>query len=102
MPKMTKEELVDLLISKNWEWSYHKEQGMDGLAFRKEFNGKMIKYHLSNDGIKQASVEGIEKRIKSHDVYHMSRVVGYFARIGNWNNSKLGELKDRRKGIYTI
>ncbi|MDR1519509.1 MAG: anaerobic ribonucleoside-triphosphate reductase [Planctomycetota bacterium] len=31
---------------------------------------------------------------------HMSRVVGYFSRIENWNKSKLGELKDRHKGDY--
>jgi hypothetical protein len=32
---------------------------------------------------------------------HLSRVVGYFSRIDNWNRSKLGELKDRHKGSYT-
>lgn len=33
---------------------------------------------------------------------HMTRVVGYFSRIDNWNKSKLGELKDRQKGDYAI
>jgi hypothetical protein len=33
---------------------------------------------------------------------HISRVVGYFSRIENWNKSKLGELKDRHKGSYAI
>lgn len=33
---------------------------------------------------------------------HMSRVVGYFSRIQNWNKSKVGELKDRHKGNYAI
>lgn len=33
-------------------------------------------------------------------LYHMTRVVGYYARIGNFNASKLGELKDRLKGNY--
>lgn len=35
-------------------------------------------------------------------IYHVSRIVGYFSRIENWNPSKLGELEDRRKGNYTI
>jgi len=35
-------------------------------------------------------------------LYHMSRVVGYFSRIENWNKSKLGELADRQKGSYAI
>ena len=33
---------------------------------------------------------------------HMTRVVGYFSRIDNWNKSKLGELKDRQNGDYRI
>lgn len=33
---------------------------------------------------------------------HMTRVVGYFSRVENWNKSKVGELKDRRKGNYSV
>ncbi|MDR2391210.1 MAG: anaerobic ribonucleoside-triphosphate reductase [Planctomycetota bacterium] len=33
---------------------------------------------------------------------HMTRVVGYFSRIENWNKSKIGELKDRHKGDYAV
>lgn len=33
---------------------------------------------------------------------HMTRVVGYFSRVENWNRSKLGELTDRQKGNYAI
>ncbi len=33
---------------------------------------------------------------------HMTRVVGYFSRVENWNKSKVGELKDRQKGDYSI
>jgi len=32
----------------------------------------------------------------------MTRVVGYFSKIHNWNESKLGELSDRRVGDYAI
>lgn len=32
----------------------------------------------------------------------MTRVVGYFSRIDNWNKSKLGELKDRQSGTYSL
>lgn len=38
----------------------------------------------------------------SNDVYGITRIVGYFSRINNWNKSKIGELKDRRKGNYFI
>jgi len=29
-----------------------------------------------------------------------TRIVGYYSRVGNWNKSKLAELKDRSKGNY--
>ena len=35
-------------------------------------------------------------------LYHVSRIVGYFSRIENWNKSKLGELADRRAGDYRV
>ncbi len=36
----------------------------------------------------------------SENVYGISRVVGYFSVIDNWNNSKKSELKRRQKGNY--
>jgi hypothetical protein len=39
-------------------------------------------------------------RCKSTNTYGMSRVVGYFSVIDNWNNSKKAELKKRQKGNY--
>jgi len=38
----------------------------------------------------------------SENVFGMTRVVGYFSRIDNWNKSKIGELKDRHRGSYTL
>lgn len=32
----------------------------------------------------------------------MSRVVGYYSVIENWNDSKVAELNDRQKGNYKI
>ena len=39
---------------------------------------------------------------QSENVYGMTRVVGYFSRTSNWNKSKLGELRDRRRGNYSV
>ncbi|NOX97964.1 MAG: anaerobic ribonucleoside-triphosphate reductase [Nitrospirae bacterium] len=36
------------------------------------------------------------------NVYGITRIVGYFSRVSNWNRSKVGELNDRHKGDYTI
>jgi len=33
----------------------------------------------------------------SEDVYGVTRIVGYYSRVNNWNKSKLGELEDRRR-----
>ncbi len=33
---------------------------------------------------------------------HMTRIVGYYSRIENWNKSKHSELADRRKGDYSL
>jgi len=38
----------------------------------------------------------------SKNVYGVSRVVGYFSRINNWNKSKQAEFKARQKGNYDI
>ncbi|MDD5454600.1 MAG: anaerobic ribonucleoside-triphosphate reductase [Candidatus Ratteibacteria bacterium] len=38
----------------------------------------------------------------SSNVYGVTRIVGYFSRVNNWNKSKIGELKDRKKGNYKI
>ena len=32
----------------------------------------------------------------------VTRVVGYYSRVENWNKSKLGELDDRHKGDYRV
>jgi ribonucleoside-triphosphate reductase len=36
------------------------------------------------------------------DVYGITRIVGYYSKINNWNKNKIGELKDRKSGKYEI
>ena len=38
----------------------------------------------------------------STNVEGITRIVGYYSRVKNWNKSKLGELKDRQGGDYGI
>ena len=33
---------------------------------------------------------------------HMTRVVGYYSQVSNFNPSKVGELRDRQKGSYAL
>lgn len=32
----------------------------------------------------------------------VTRIVGYYSRVQNWNKSKVGELRDRHKGNYAV
>ncbi len=38
----------------------------------------------------------------SENVFGISRVVGYYSKIENWNKSKKAEFRDRRKGNYSV
>lgn len=38
----------------------------------------------------------------SLDVYGLTRIVGYFSRVNNWNPSKKAELHDRQRGNYAV
>lgn len=38
----------------------------------------------------------------SKDVYGITRIVGYYSKITNWNKNKIGELKDRHSGNYKV
>lgn len=42
------------------------------------------------------------KKCDSTNVIGMSRVVGYYSIIENWNEAKQAELIDRQKGNYSI
>jgi len=33
---------------------------------------------------------------------HITRIVGYFSQVENWNRSKLAELRDRHAGRYAV
>lgn len=35
-------------------------------------------------------------------LYGVTRIVGYYSRVSNWNKSKIGELHDRHTGRYSV
>ncbi len=50
-------------------------------------------------------MRGLKERCGTCDsgnVHGITRIVGYFSRVNNWNRSKLGELADRQKGNYHL
>ncbi|NQT86306.1 anaerobic ribonucleoside-triphosphate reductase, partial [bacterium] len=53
--------------------------------------------HERNTGLQDACTI-----CESDDVFSMTRIVGYYSRISNWNKSKIGELRDRQAGTYAL
>ncbi len=49
------------------------------------------------DCVINALETGIDTRL-----YGVTRIVGYYSRVQNWNKSKIGELHDRHMGRYSV
>jgi len=89
-------------------------RGMDVILGDKPTEDRAIVEHLATGYRTQL----LATTIKQHDwptlrevalgqrdpapIYHVTRIVGYFSRVENWNKSKLGELLDRRAGDYRL
>jgi len=53
--------------------------------------------------IEWSVIEDVLKGIREPlALQHMTRVVGYYSRVENWNKSKVGELHDRHRGNYAV
>ena len=63
------------------------------------------KYEIRKDILESTDYENLISVLSWRDavvVDGITRIVGYFSKISNWNKSKIGELDDRRKGNYKI
>ena len=93
---MRKEEFVSSVVGLGYEWAEYEHEGVSGIAIKKND----AKIFISDDGIKTQEWDAIKKGIP--DLTHMTRIVGYYSKINNWNKSKLGELEDRHAGEYCV
>ena len=53
---------------------------------------------------KDGIIEGLVKALKTGEftiLHGITRIVGYYSRVSNWNKSKIGELNDRHIGNYS-
>lgn len=75
-----------------------------GVIVRHDANGLMTRIPAA--AIEAADWDILEQVLtgkrEPQVLQHMTRVVGYFSRVENWNKSKVGELKDRHKGDYSV
>ena len=68
--------------------------------------GTMLTSELSADVVEEVEWKVLEPilcgRKEPDQLYHMTRVCGYYARVSNFNKGKVGELRDRQKGEYSV
>ncbi|NQT90157.1 MAG: hypothetical protein HQ558_02780 [Candidatus Omnitrophica bacterium] len=98
---METREFIDKCVNHGYEWAEGECNGKQGYFVRSQRLDSKV--HFTTEAIEKNDW-GILNRgvIQGKDVYHMTRVVGYYSKVHNWNKSKLGELADRRKGTYAI
>jgi len=79
-----------------------EEDGVEGLKILNLT--RKSAYFVPMDVIVETPVKNLVKVLVSGDgervLQGVSRCVGYFSRISNWNKSLLSALKDRSKGTY--
>ena len=97
---------------------------IEGTSMKEDGEVFVVRDHSIEDGVMGAhvevSVEEIGVQIVGYDAEKkaqefisvilnergaivlngITRVVGYYSRVNNWNKSKVGELRDRAKGTY--
>ena len=99
---MTREELIGHVVSANWEWSEGESEGGAGVFIRWPEcpeGGEVV--HVADAILGDLEWATVRRFVLGgRHVSHMTRIVGYYSRVENWNQSKLGELADRQKGLY--
>ena len=65
-----------------------------------------IKHAVAVESILETPWEELEAvltgRREPKVMIHLTRIVGYYSRVQNWNRSKLAELRDRHAGAYSL
>lgn len=79
-------------------------KGQPGVIVKHQLTGLMTRIPTAAvEAADWATLESVLVGTREPQVLqHMTRVVGYFSRVENWNKSKIGELNDRQKGQYAL
>jgi len=94
-------EFINRCVDSGYEWAEGECNEKKGYFIRSEkFDTKV---HFTYEAIEKNDWPVLNRGItQGKDVYHVTRIVGYYSKIHNWNKSKLGELADRHKGNYAL
>jgi len=95
---------IGMIINEEQDGEVRKAKGVSHVIIRHSPTGMEVK--LPFDAVKQTDWETLygvmTGRREPAVLQHMTRVVGYYSKIENWNPSKIGELYDRQKGDYQL
>ncbi|MFH1784039.1 MAG: hypothetical protein ABH868_03985 [bacterium] len=98
---MDVQEFINKCVDSGYSWSEGEHEGKDGYFIGSQRLDTVA--HFTSEAIEANEWAALENQVvQGKDVYHVSRIVGYFSRIENWNKSKIGELDDRHKGDYKV
>lgn len=68
-----------------------------------EPKGHVPKYHLYFCHVPQQQLfDVLDGKREATVMTGITRIIGYFSAVKNWNKGKLGELKDRQAGNYKV
>ena len=79
---------------------YSKTEGIEGAYV--EVSIEEIVRKVTDCEKAQEFVNVIQNDRASIVLNGITRIVGYYSRVNNWNKSKVGELRDRAKGSYGL
>ncbi|GJQ57287.1 MAG: hypothetical protein D8M57_18035 [Candidatus Scalindua sp. AMX11] len=79
---------------------YTKAEGIDG-AYVEVSIGEVVEKVTDFDRA-QELLRVISNDRSSIVLNGITRIVGYYSRVNNWNKSKVGELRDRSNGSYGL
>jgi hypothetical protein len=79
---------------------YSKTEGIDGAYV--EVSIDEIVQKVTDTDRAQDFIKVIQNDRKSIVLHGITRIVGYYSRVNNWNKSKVGELRDRAQRNYGL
>ncbi len=62
-------------------------------------------YSISIDAVIRQDLDYVIDSLETGNttrLYGITRIVGYYSRVSNWNKSKISELHDRHTGRYSV
>lgn len=101
-------DFINNVKREGWDWAEGEHEGKKGYfvkannrkVYTKEKGLEPACIHITDSAIEDNDWQTIQKQLPN--LAYVTRVVGYFSQINNWNVSKQAELKDRQKGNYSV